>query len=100
MGNDKLKTVQTPSLDHSHDRLAPGLKDDGSHTKPDELSKLAPPLFGSATLDTPGVTGQSAFKRRPGVTGNNDDGGDGVLGQSAKGVGVHGTGEVLAGLFE
>lgn len=62
--------------------------------------KLAPPLFGYGRADEPGVEGDSPFNGQPGVIGAHGDGGDGVLGVSTNGVGVHGRGGRLAGLFE
>src|SRR5688572_24797899 len=65
-----------------------------------KLPKLAEPVFGYGRAEAPGVEGGSAFTRQPGVVGVNGDSGDGVLGVSTNGVGVHGRGGRLAGLFE
>ena len=78
------------------------LAETGKHTAviQNEPPKLAPPLFGYGRAGDPGVEGDSAFNSQPGVLGAHGDKGDGVLGVSTSGVGVHARGGRLAGLFE
>ena len=78
----------------------PQLPSKGGIDKDKPFPSLPPPLWGYATNKEPGVYGGSAFDARPGVSGIHGDGGFGVFGQSAKGVGVYGKGPYLAGYFD
>ena len=57
-------------------------------------------MNGADTENSAPIAGDSAWKAQPGVLGANGEGGDGVLGVSDTGIGVHGRGGQLAGLFE
>jgi hypothetical protein len=67
-----------------------------------DTDKLLPPLKKTATSGFPAIEGDSSFQQ-PGVLGINYEGGDGVLGQSNTGIGIHGVGNKagsFAGSFE